>query len=172
MIRALQVVQLLIGQKDALRDIAPIEELPPAPSLWPVVVWPLLIAAGLALFLVGRKMYFRVRGRKRLGPHELAAHELERIRRLDPPSDRLHAMLSKVLRRFLSRHFGYAARQRTTQELRHDIDQIADLTDTQRQAVVAFLEHCDLVKFAHMPAGVSCAEHITWLTAFIEQTSR
>ena len=87
-----------------------------------------------------------------LAPHEWAARELDRIEALHLPEagevERFHTLLSDVVRAYLERRFSLPASQQTTAEFLEKLGQEPALSAEQRKQVGAFLERCDLVKFA------------------------
>jgi hypothetical protein len=165
-------VEVTLSEHGALRDLAPIEHLAPAASAWPLVVCSLTLAGGLAAAWLVRRNWRRSAPRRTSSPAERALRELERIRRLKASAARLHTMLSALLRRYLSRRFALSGRQRTTQELRAEIDAIGELSAAQKAALCTFLDDCDLVRFAGADASeAECERRLSWLADFIRQTA-
>ena len=58
--------------------------------------------------------------------------------------------VSDAVRMYLEERFQLRAPERTTEEFLRDLQTTTHLNDEQKQSLAAFLERCDLVKFARM----------------------
>ena len=56
--------------------------------------------------------------------------------------------LGNILRNYVENRFGLRAPERTTEEFLHELRESDALDDSHKRILKAFLEHCDLVKFA------------------------
>jgi hypothetical protein len=140
-----------------LRDVTPPEQLPPGP-VWRVPVYLAALPLALAGALLGI-VYLRRRARRQVAPPPdvWALGELERIERL-PLSEqagveRLHTLLSDVVRRYLELRFQLPAPEQTTAEFLAAV-QSSSLPEEQQAMVRDLLERCDLVKFARAQPSV------------------
>jgi hypothetical protein len=145
-----------------LRDITGIEkvEVPPPESRW--YIWAGLAAVGLPGVLL---VCWKLAGRRRpepppLPPDVWALKELDRLEALGLPDtgevDRYHTALSATVRRYFELRFRLPASQQTTPEFLKSLSGAEFLSAAQQQLVAAFLERCDLAKFAR--AGFSRRE--------------
>lgn len=153
------------------KSILPTEDTPlrgpKGPARWPP---PLLrwagLAAGLLLlaaggFLGARRLLSRgtiasAEQRPPAPPHEIALKALAALRAAPPPGqpqiEVFYRELSAILRRYLEARFGLRAPERTTEEFMREAAGSGLLSGAHQQLVRAFLEQCDLVKFArHLP---------------------
>jgi len=126
---------------------------PPAPALplWPLwLVLALVVGGGLVL--VGRRRGWGRRPAAAVAPDDWAAAELDRVDRLGLPDagevERYHSLLSDVVRGYLEKRFRLQAPRQTTAEFLEAARTAADLPADTRGRLRAFLERCDLAKFA------------------------
>ncbi len=134
------------------RDITGIEEVPPAPAS---PRWPYWASLGfiifLALGLIGWKVYRRI-SRSEPPPDQWALANLSRIEDMGLPAggqvERYHTLVSDVIRRYLQLRFHLHAPRQTTPEFLESLRQSPLLTPAQKERLRAFLERCDLAKFA------------------------
>lgn len=137
-----------------IRDIAPPMNVFPYP-LWMV----LTVVAGL-LLLIGLTTWLFLRWwRKRPqpappGPRVIAMRELDslraRIENMEPY--RFSIAVSDVLRGFIAAQYGLRATKQTSPEFLASIAKTKTFTEDDRTLLAEFLEHCDLIKFAHIDA--------------------
>ena len=147
------------GDLSQLRDITGIEkmEAPPPQSHW--YLWAALAAVSLSgVLVVCRKVARRRRPEPAAPPPDLWARaELHRLEALALPQageiDRYHTLLSNTVRRYLELRFRLPASQQTTPEFLKTLAGADLLNPAQQQILGAFLERCDLAKFAR--AGFS-----------------
>lgn len=136
-----------------LRENAPLVAVP-----WPAWVW-WAIGVG-AVVVVGLLVWLGVWLARRKPqappptPRQIALQALETLRAkagaLEPYAFSIE--VSDVLRTYVSGHFGLHATQQTSPEFLADISKAPQFTDDDRSLLAAFLERCDLLKFARVAA--------------------
>ncbi|HMP75779.1 MAG TPA: hypothetical protein PKE12_05720 [Kiritimatiellia bacterium] len=156
------------------RDIAGLQH-------WPTQTWKrvLLAVASVAVLaaLAGLLVHSLRRREKQtvkaspLPPHEQALRALRAVRaRGWPEADGVEAFyveVSAIVRRYLEDAFSLRAPEQTTEEFIRTATTSSRLTLDHQQLVIAFLEQCDLVKFARyqpaqadMEAALAAAERL------------
>src|SRR5216683_1854412 len=131
-----------------LRDIAPPEEVPPAPSLATPLSWAALALVFLLLLLSGWTM-LRRRGRLVLAmpPDKWALGELARLglpaESIENGVEHFYTRLSDVLRRYLELRYHLPAPEQTTAEFLEAMRRSPQLQAEQQAALRDFLERCD-----------------------------
>ncbi len=159
-----------------LRDIAPPEELPPAPSLATPLTWAGLAIAFVLLLLSGWTILRRRASRNpALPPGEWALSELERIGlpidSTEKGIEQFYTRLSDVLRRYLELRYHLPAPEQTTTEFLEEMRRSPQLQPEQQAVLRQFLARCDLVKFARaQPSLEECRMTAETARAFVEQT--
>ena len=164
----------------AVKDIAP-----PVPLLWrgiPPWVW--IITSGLAGvgLLVGGWWWYRRRQRAAAVPlvqrpaHVLALAALEHLQRQDLMGqeriEEFYVRVSTILRRYIELRFGLRAPEQTTDEFLVSALATGGLIAAHRDLLEAFLQHCDLVKFArHRPTPSAMEETFESAKTFVEHTA-
>ncbi|MGH9867146.1 MAG: hypothetical protein ACREAA_03140 [Candidatus Polarisedimenticolia bacterium] len=168
------------------------EDEPPAdirgPWRLPAVWWPLALGAILAAVAawMAWKGWRRLRARRVVkpsappppppepveSPYDRAQRELARLlaSRLlaEGRIKEFHVRLSEIVKAFLGRHLGFDAVDRTTEEVLRDLA-AAGVRGEVREPTHAFLEACDLVKFAkHRPEGREIDETVARARLLIE----
>jgi hypothetical protein len=136
-----------------MRDIPLPEQLPPVPSERQAWWIGLGGFAGVVLALAGWVLQRRRKvPEPALLPHQGAMKELERIEALDlsasGQAERLHTLLSDVLRRYFEQRYQLPASLQTTAEFLRAIRSRPELSGPQQAALREFLERCDLAKVA------------------------
>lgn len=169
--------EILNADVSELRDITPIEELPPGwswrqPALWLGLAF-VVLAPAVAL---GQFLWRRGRRSTPVPPDRWALRELERMATLAlpavPDAERYHTLLSDVVRRYVELRFGLHAPQQTTAEFLQTLDRASPLTSAQQALLREFLQHCDLAKFAQaQPSPAECQAAATMARKFVEQTA-
>jgi hypothetical protein len=159
--RAFTVESLLANESDPQRR----GEDPPISREYPdtlaeTILWSVLgtLVVALAAWLALRRLWARDRtvpAPPPIPPHELAFEALDELERGDllvqGQVQRYYVELTEIAKGYLEGRFGVEALDRTTDEIRRAL-----LTDAKRLAplsadeVIAFLQRCDLVKFARM----------------------
>ena len=81
-------------------------------------------------------------------PHVRARQKLEAALLLISDPRAFCIAVSDALRVYLEERFQLRAPERTTEEFLRDLQKTPALNETQKQSLAAFLEQCDLVKFA------------------------
>src|SRR5262245_57614100 len=122
------------------------------PDPWAWVWWTL---AALAVIALALGVWFFVRRKRHaqqfaiiIPPHVRAKEKLaEALRFLSDPKV-FCTMVSDTARVYLEERFKLRAPERTTEEFLIELRTSPDLTRDQKQSLGAFLESCDLVKFA------------------------
>jgi hypothetical protein len=160
-----------------LRDIAPPEELRPAPS-WGIplgwtglgVVFVLLLLNGWAL------LRWRRRGDAALPPDQWALLELERLRQpmefTEQAVETFYTQLSDILRRYVELRYHVPAPEQTTAEFLEALRNSPQLQPEQQALLRDFLEQCDLVKFARVrPTAEECGLAAQKARVFVEETA-
>lgn len=176
------VTTLLPAEADtsAIKDIAP-----PVPLVrrgLPAWVW--LAASALAAggLVAGAWWWYRRQRRPRPAPvvqrpaHVLALAALEQLQRQDligqARIDEFYIRLSGILRRYVELRFGLRAPEQTTEEFLATVLATGGLIAAHRDLLDAFLQHCDLVKFArHRPTMSDMEEALASAKNFVEYTA-
>ncbi|MCC6235363.1 MAG: hypothetical protein IT580_22180 [Verrucomicrobiales bacterium] len=164
--------------QDGLRDIV---------DAIPVVDWwQRLLYGGLALLALGLLAWFAWRWwrarQERLSrpeppppplpPHLWAARELDYALRLLGDPDAFCTEVSRILREYLERRFGWNAPDRTTEEFLGSLRAESTFTEDQRRTLGEFLAGCDLVKFArHDPTETELRELHTAALLLVSETT-
>lgn len=157
---AVQVTSRLT-QPDAksLRDITAIEELPPqttGENNWRIIL--LAVVAGIGLALAAGIVLWRRQATPRHTTTEAwALFELTRLQSLQLPergkSERFGTLLAGLLRRYLEKKHQLPVRRQTTREFLESVTTQPELSD-QRAFLEAFLQRCDILKFAPVSESV------------------
>jgi hypothetical protein len=166
---AVEVVSVGVDESGDIRDIRGPLGIPLSPfRLALLVLLPLLLAA--LLFVVAR----RLRGRRddsprpALGPLPRPPHEvaLEALAALAGSGmlergevKEFHVEASDILRTFVEARFRVAALEMTTREVVAGLE-AARAEPRFRDGLVAFLEPCDLVKFAKVRPGTDASRQL------------
>ena len=107
-------------------------------------------------------------------PHEIALEELEAARANFLKSSDLreyYAGISDCVRRYIERSFKLKAPEMTTEEFLGSLRDSTVLSPDQKDLLKAFLNACDLVKFAkYTPARAEMESVFTAAKKFIEET--
>ena len=137
-----------------IRDIAP------PVDVFPYPLWMVLTAAAIALALLGLAAWLFIRWWKKRPkpapptPRAIAMRELEslrmRVEGIEPY--RFSIAVSDVLRGFVAAQYGLRATKQTSPEFLASIAQARQFTPDDRTLLAEFLEHSDLIKFAHIDA--------------------
>ena len=138
-------------------------------NISPTWLVPALLAGAVALAIAGYAAWRKKRRPvpRTLEPFEIALQRLEEIRTLlDPSSVREFSIaISDIVRQYIEARFKVTATHRTTEEFLHDLlaasneslaAQRNDTLAAHRNLLEAFLNQCDLAKFA----GVSLSRQI------------
>jgi hypothetical protein len=162
------------------KDIAP-----PVPLVWRgLSPWVRRVAGGLAgvgLLAAGWWWYRRRQCAAAVPPgqrpaHVLALAALERLQRQDligqERVEEFYVRVSMILRRYIELRFGLRAPEQTTEEFLVSALATGGLIATHQDLLEAFLQHCDLVKFArHRPTPSAMEETFESAKTFVEHTA-
>jgi hypothetical protein len=138
-----------------------------------------LVSAGL---LAGVWWWYRQRQRATAVPlqqrpaHLLALAALGRLQRQDligqERIEEFYVRVSTILRRYIEWRFGLRAPEQTTEEFLVAALATGGLIVAHRDLLEAFLQHCDLVKFArYRPLPHAMEETFESAKTFVEQTA-
>jgi hypothetical protein len=125
---------------------------------WPAWVWVCIGfgAAVLVLFLVWLGYWLAHRKPKPIPPtpRQIALRQLEELRTRAPHTEpyEFSVAVSDVLRTYVSAQYHMRATQQTSPEVLNSISAAAEFTEQDRKLLAAFLERCDLLKFARITA--------------------
>jgi hypothetical protein len=160
----------------AMRDITPIEPVPPTESPPYALVAGAVAAVVLLLLLLRITLRRRPRPIPELSASEWAARELDCIDALDLPTEheveRFHVLVSDVLRQYVERRFGLPATGQTTTEFLERVRGSTLLAAHQQEALREFLRQCDLAKFARAEfSPFECKALARIARDFIRQTT-
>jgi len=164
----------------AIKDIAP-----PVPLLRhgiPLWVWIVASAlAGVGLLAGGWWWYRRRQSAAAVlllqrPAHVLALAALEHLQRQDligqERIEEFYVRVSTILRRYIELRFGLRAAEQTTEEFLVSTLTTGGLIAAHRDLLEAFLQHCDLVKFArHRPTPGAMEETFESAKTFVEHTA-
>jgi hypothetical protein len=142
-------VQPPLGEPPDLRDAKPPVAIP---NVW-LWVW---IGLGTALLAAGAITALVLWLRRRNAPappaptppHIRARHRLAEALRLIQDPNAFCTEVSAALRDYLEERFDFHAPERTTEEFLVELRATSRLAPAQKTSLGAFLESCDLVKFA------------------------
>lgn len=178
---SLTVTTVLPAEADVtvLKDIAPPATL--VPRVLPAWGWLGLVALG-GLDLLAHAWWYARRQRYAPPPvvhqpaHVLALAALARLQHPDPSDARrceaFYVRLSDIVRRYIELRFGLGAPEQTTEEFLTTVVRTGGLLVTHRDALDAFLQHCDLVKFARFqPTPDDMQQALASATRFVEHTA-
>jgi len=171
---AIEVASALGEAEKDLRPLkAPIEA---PPSLWPWIAGGAALLAALgALLLLCHRRGTVLPAPPPLPPHVRALRLLEELARrtlADPPAQKaFYYDLSMAVREYLEGRFGLRAPERTTEEFLEEAAAFPGFTTDQRRLLRAFLEGCDLVKYARrLPSRTEVGEALGGARRFVEET--
>ncbi len=161
-----------------LRDLAQVETVPPALAAGSPP-WYLLLAVPprLLLVLLVYRYYRRNAPTTRRQPAREALRECERLITSQLPEqgrgERFITLLTTILRRYLERQYQLPARRQTTREFLQALADADGFSAEQKQRLAAFLEQCDLIKFARVsPSTADCRALADEVRRLVEETSR
>jgi hypothetical protein len=154
-----------------IRDIAPPVDVFPYP-MWMVVTAAavLLLVIALAAWLIVKQMRKRPPAPPPT-PREIALRELAaaRGRMTSAEPYEFSIVVSDILRAYVSAQFRLRATQQTSPEFLAVVSGSAKFSDNEKTLLAAFLDKCDLIKFARLEATMEdCADLLRQATAFVE----
>jgi hypothetical protein len=108
--------------------------------------------------------------------HALALAALEHLQRQEligqERIEEFYVRVSTILRRYIELRFGLRAPEQTTEEFLISALATGGLIADHRDPLEAFLQHCDLVKFArHCPTPSAMEETFERAKTFVEHTA-
>ncbi len=174
----IEVTSLLEDQRAELEieDIQGVVEMPKEPSYW----WAWLLGAIAVAAVPGAWLWLRRRRVKELVRIFKPAHEIayERLRLLVEKDlvgagriKEFYERISDILRHYIEHRFSLRAPESTTEEFLYELANTNVLPESDKENLVRFLQHCDLVKFArHEPTNEQIQETFDLVKAFIEKT--
>ena len=136
-------------------DIRDIKGFVPVPLgwWWLVIVLALLVIAAVSIWLWKRKK--PTTATEIVVPPtalEIAIEALRQLQEDNPPVEQFFIRLSNIVRQYLEARFALHAPERTTEEFLCEVSQNRTLSEAHKELLGAFLQECDLVKFArHQP---------------------
>ncbi len=173
-------VTSLLGEERDNLTIADIETVvtvprPPLPAwAWALGAVALLGAAGMIILWIRRK---KVEALIRIfkPAHEVAYARLHALVDRDLIAQGLikpfYEEISHILRHYIEDRFELLAPERTTEEFFNELEHSDDLSLEDQKRLHAFLQHCDLVKFAkHDPTSEEIQQTFDLVKDFIEKT--
>jgi hypothetical protein len=161
-----------------LNEIKPPVSFPRSYSLW---IWmgigSALLLAGIivTVILIRRRRKVEEVWSQQIPAHELAYEELRRLVAEDLVNKGeikvFYQRLSGVVRHYIENRFGLRAPEQTTEEFLTGLEADKEFPDTYKPLLKAFLNHCDLVKFAeHQPQAEDIQRTFDSCKAFIKGT--
>jgi hypothetical protein len=134
------------------------ENAPPVEVPWPDWVWWAIGGGALllitALILVGVWLARRQLATQPPSPRHIALRELHQLRTSGAGMDAyaFGVAVSDILRTYISQYYSLHATQQTSPEFLASIATSARFSDAERRLLAAFLEQCDLRKYARVQA--------------------
>ena len=147
---------------DLPKDLLPIkpEMSIPAPYWW--VPW--LIGTTVTLIILVPICIWALRRMRmpaaKISPHERARKRLAEAEGLMGESEPFCVLVSHTLRVYLEERYSLHAPEETTEEFLVEMQSSPNLTKSQKEMLVEFLGHCDLVKFARHELEDEKLEHL------------
>lgn len=143
-----------LGNATDIRDIAPPVDIPdPFAWLWWGLALLALTIAALLLWLWLRKRATQQAVVPGVPAHVRAKQKLQEALSLLAQPKPFVIAVSDAARWYLEERFSFRAPERTTEEFLNDLQRTDRLTRDQKESLGAFLESCDLVKFAKYEPG-------------------
>ncbi len=175
------VTSILPAEADVKKpkDIAPPVELAwRGLSAWAWIIIAAALVLGVLAILWWRRAHRRrlLRGAPLQPAHVLALAALDRLQSDDLITlqriEEFYVRVSGILRHYIEWRFGLSAPEQTTEEFLDVTFVAGGPIAAHRDLLGAFLEHCDLVKFArHQPASDDMQNALQRARDFIEQTA-
>lgn len=174
----IKVTSLLKDQRAKLKieDIEGVVGIPAEPSYW----WAWVLGVIAVVAAVGAWLWLRRKRVKELVRIFKPAHELayERLRVLVKEDlvgagkiKEFYERISDILRHYIEHRFNLRAPESTTEEFLYELASTNVLSESDKESLAQFLQHCDLVKFArHDPTKEQIQETFDLVKAFIEKT--
>jgi len=167
------------AEKRELKDIKPPLEVPR--DYGPYYIALAVVVAVVCAVLAGVVIVVRRRRKAeeegpRETPAEAAYRQLEYLRSLGLVEkgdyEQYYVLLSGIARHYLENRFGLRAPEMTTEEFFDVASRSTVLREEHRSLVSAFLEHCDMVKFARYgPSPEEAAQAFGAAVRLVDETS-
>jgi hypothetical protein len=139
-------------QEAGTNDIRAIKPPVEIPNSWAWVWWLagiiVLLAAATAGWIFVKRKFFKPVPAIIIPPHVRARQRLREALSLIHDARLFCIAVSNALRLYLEERFSFRAPERTTEEFLLDLQQTTLLSPDQKESLAAFLQECDLVKFA------------------------
>jgi len=154
-------LQSAAANTNDIRGIKPPVEIPNEWLwLWIALAVIFVIALALTAWLLLRKKQALVPMPPPVPPHVRAKQRLaEALAFLSDPN-RFCTLVADTTRVYLEERFSLRAPERTTEEFLVELRTSPHLTQDQKQSLGAFLESCDLVKFARFEPTETALRHL------------
>ena len=149
-----------INTAPAPPELPEIKDIAPPVDIFPYPTWMVVVAAIIALAVIAGLVALIVKNRRQKPqappptPREVAIRELEALRpqvERQSPYD-FSIAVSDVLRTFIGRQYRLHAREQTSAEFLSAISRSVKFSENEKSLLAAFLERCDLIKFARIDA--------------------
>ena len=149
-----------INTAPAPPELPEIKDIAPPVDIFPYPTWMVVVAAIIALAVIAGLVALIVKNRRQKPqappptPREVAIRELEAMRpqvERQTPYD-FSIAVSDVLRTFIGRQYRLHAREQTSAEFLSAISRSVKFSENEKSLLAAFLERCDLIKFARIDA--------------------
>ena len=157
-----------------ITDIRDIKGLVPVPLGW---WWLALLLALVAFAVVAIWLWKRKKPAAAtiIAPpptaYEWAIRAMQQLRADDPPVEPFYTRLSDIIRHYLEGRFQLRAPERTTEEFLYEVAQDGTLSPGHKELLGAFLQECDLVKFARLqPEPADRQRAFAAAEKFVEET--
>jgi hypothetical protein len=174
----IEVTSLLGEQRAELKidDIEDVVEIPQEPSfLWAWALGAIAVTAAAGAWLYLRRKRAKELVRIFKPAHELAYERLRALVKEDLVSagkiKEFYERTSDILRHYIEHRFSLRAPERTTEEFLFELANTDILSESDKESLGEFLQHCDLVKFAkHEPTTEQIQETFDLVKNFVEKT--
>jgi hypothetical protein len=174
----IEVTSLLGEQRSELviADIEDVVEMPQEASYW----WIWAIGLICIITAIGTWLYLRRKRHAKLirifkPAHEIAYERLQVLVKDDlikaGEIKEFYERISNILRHYIEHRFELRAPERTTEEFLIELQWTDVLSAPDKETIVEFLRHCDLVKFAeYNPTSEQIQQTFNLVKDFIEKT--
>lgn len=133
-------------------DIRPVKGPIDIPSGWAWLGWTIGLVALAALAWLAWRRFLKARAKPKpkivIPPHRKAKDRLRAAAELMSDPYRYCSLVSDVIRTYLEERFELHAPDRTTEEFLDELRTSNSLSEPQKESLEAFLNQCDMVKFA------------------------
>jgi len=138
----------------------PIHDIRPPLDVFPYPMWMVATAGAIAAILLALVIAGIVRAAKnrpKAPPPTAREIALDQLRKAEADITRkapyiFSIQVSDILRQYISAQYHLHAREQTSQEFLEEAAKSPHFTGADKSLLAEFLEHCDLIKFAHVDA--------------------